>query len=250
MRFIFWNVIQALNPTHSLLKCATCIGCRQSAVNLLSGKIRKLPIFDKSALKSISGLGHQRFNTHDELLNFQFQAIDVGKNIFSSLVTATGSSSFNTRKYESLINKSIKDYLAVYFSALDYLQIYKFDIVYLFNGRFIAPRAWLRACEVTKTDYISHERMGMPNHVFKIKNSSVHNTLRYSHLIKEFWSKNNSKVEVRNEAIDFFEERPKGKLTGWFSFISDQKANPLPHTWDPQKRNVAFFATTESEFVG
>jgi hypothetical protein len=238
------------NPKQSLLTCATCIGSRQSSVNLLSRKIQKLPIFKQSVLKSFSGLSYQRFNTFVELLNFEFQGIEVGKNIFSSLVTATGSPSFNPRKHESLINKSIKDYLAVYRSAIDYLKIYRFDLVYLFNGRFIAPRAWLRACEVTKTDYISHERLGMPNQVFKIKNGSVHNTLQYSDLIKGFWSRNSSNEEIRNEAIDFFEERPRGKLTGWFSFVSDQKVNSLPVNWEAQKRNLALFASTDSEFAG
>lgn len=237
------------NSKQSLLKCASCIGSRQSAVNLLSKKIQKLPIVKKSVSKSFSGLNYQ-FNTHDELLNFQFQGIEVGNNIFSSLVSATGSPSFNPRKHESLVNKSIKDYLAVYHSAIDYLKIYRFDLVYLFNGRFIAPRAWLRACEVTKTDYISHERLGMPNQVFKIKNGSVHNTLQYRDLIKVFWNRNSSNEEIRNEAIDFFEERPRGKLTGWFSFVSDQKVNSLPVNWEAQKRNIVFFASTESEFVG
>lgn len=237
------------NPKGSLLKCATCVGTRKSALNLLSDKVKKLPIKHQDA-GNFSCLKGIKFLCQKDLLKFEYQGLDVGKSVISSIVTATGSPFFNTVQNRSLINKCIIDFLSTYFTAIEYLKIYKFDLVYIFNGRFAAPKAWLQACVKFGTEYVTHERIGMPNEVFKFRNGSIHDVSQFGPKIKSFWIENKQEKEILSEAINFFEERPKGKLTGWFSFVSGQKADSLPSAWNSQKRNIVLFASTESEFVG
>lgn len=238
------------NPSMALPHCLACMATRQSAVEMLSSQICSLPLVKSSVLAEMKTFMCPEFRTLDELQAYTWNGLRIGRDVISSLVTATGSPCFDPSKRAGLVRKTMRDFVAVHLSALGYLEEQQFALVYVFNGRFVPAKAWIRACEKTKTDYTTLERLGMPDRVLRIKNGSPHDTLRYGPLINEFWLENRTDPQVLKEAKDFFEERPEGRLTGWHSFVSDQKAGRLPGSWDPEKRNMAIFSSTESEFAG
>ncbi|TSA36846.1 MAG: hypothetical protein D4R65_02055 [Verrucomicrobiaceae bacterium] len=238
------------NPGRALPECLVCMGMRQSAVECLSSPIASRPLISIEVKAQMKSFTIPKFSTLDELRGYTCDGLQIGQEILSSLVTATGSTTFSIAKHAELVRNTIRDFIAAYLTAIQYLEQYGYDMVYVFNGRFACPRAWIRACEKTQTDYIMQERMGMPDRVHRVKNGSVHETLRYGPLINDFWEKNRHDPDVVREARDFFEERPKGQLTGWYSFVSTQKAGCLPDLWDAAKRNIAIFSSSEGEFAG
>ena len=226
----------------------SCIGLRQSAVSELSKKITTLPLVDSKWKKYY--LKHERFKTIKELERYNVDGVDVGYGVVSSLMTTTSNPRFDPQKYKSLIDRSLNEYLKIYYTACKHINENKIDLVYIYNGRFIPSRSWLEACKYKKVNYVTHERFGMPDRVAKIENGLIYESERYKKLIKDFWEKNKENNSVVNEAIDFFEERPKGKNTGWFSFTRDQNHKKLPALWNPQKTNITIFASTEIELQG
>jgi hypothetical protein len=239
------------NPTVHLPVCLTCISIRESAKKLLSEEVETFPLVDENIKKTIvSNIKIPHFKNREELDSFTWRGIKVGKEVVSSVVTATGQQNFSVSKNCKLLKKNINDYIGVYFTALDIIENKKISLVYIFNGRFTASRAWLRACEYTNTKYVTHDRIGMPDRMLKIENGSPHDLGMYGKLISTFWKKNRNDNNVVNHAHDFFKERPSGSLTGWYSFVKNQNAGQLPANWDPEKRNIVIFSSTESEFFG
>lgn len=238
------------NPKRDLPHCLVCMGMRQSAVELLSSPIRSLPLISPGATARLRSLSLPQFTSLAQLREYDWEGLSVGQDIYASLITATGSAVFCPSKHAGLVRKTIRDFVGGYLTAVEYLEKDGYDLIYVFNGRFASAKAWIRACEKTRTDYMTHERLGMPDRVLQIKNETVHGALKWGPEINDFWLKNRTDPDVLREAHDFFEERPQGRLTGWFSLVSAQDRTSLPETWDAGKRNMVIFSSSMSEFAG
>lgn len=237
------------NPWNSLSHCLACMGLRSDLLKMLSAPIRKLPLVSSEYSQEVFA-DIPQFKTLDELRNFERYNVGIGSDIISSLITVTGSVYPCPIEHRRLIECYIRDFWAVYQTAVNYLDQFNFDRVYIFNGRFVPARAWIRACESRNITYVTQERLGSPDRVWKIENNGIHDPTPYPARIREFWEVYESDPKTRSEGKDFFEERPKGQLTGWYSFVTEQNAEQLPADWDASKQNIAIFASTESEFMG
>ena len=238
------------NTDIELANCMTCMGIRQNAMEMLSKMVKCRPIVSDSAKKKTQRLKVPFFQSMEELKSFHCFDAPAGSDVISSLMTATGNPDFDTMIHAGRIKQTIIDYLGAYLTAKEYLQEGGYALVYLFNGRFAPAKAWIRACETLGIDYITLERLGVPNRVLKIRNGTVHGFSNYAPWINEFWAQQRNDPEVRKEAVEFFEERPKGLMTGWYSFVAGQDHERLPEGWDSAKRNMAIFSSTETEFAG
>lgn len=235
------------NSQHSLSHCLACMGLREDLLGMLSADVKKLPLISNAA-RMPKSIPH--FKTIDKLKKFSWNDTPTGADILSSLITATGSTAPNLVAHRKLVKDYITDYVQVYSTALDYLDKYQFEKVYIFNGRFASARAWIRACKARSVTFVTQERLGSPERVTKVTNDGIHNPAAYTRRMREFWDTNKNIPEIIATARDFFEERPKGQLTGWYSFVKDQNPEQLPDNWDTKKQNIAIFASTEIEFIG
>ena len=238
------------NPMFKITNCLTCMGIREDAFSMLASSVGIKPIISESSKKKIKEIKIPIFQSMSELKSFRCFDSPVGSDVISSVMSVVADSDFDTIVHAERIKKNISDYIHVYLTALEYLKDINYSLVYLFNGRFGPAKAWIRACEARGVDYFTLERLGMPDRVIKIKNGTVHGFSSYAPRIREFWNTNKGIEDVRKEAIDFFEERPKGLLKGWNSFIKGQDNELLPSGWDPSKLNMAVFSSTETEFAG
>jgi len=238
------------NPKRDLPHCLACCGLRDSLLAMVGAPVRRLPLIDSERAVSPKASDFPRFQTLEELRDYHWNGIHVGKEVISSLITATGSSEPDMKKHASVIRALLRDYLAVYLTAVDYLARHGLEKVYIFNGRFVSPRAWIRACEKTGVRYVTLERLGAPDRAVRVENDAIHNMLLYAGRINAFWEANQSDEAIVAEAHHFFEERPKGQLTGWYSFVANQDVEKLPENWSSTSRNIVIFSSTESEFKG
>lgn len=238
------------NPQYELSNCLVCMNLRKNTVSMLSSAVKNWPLVSKDSQKKVKKTKVPIFQSIDQLKSFTCFGAPVGLDVISSIITALGDHDFNPIKHANRVKKTIIDYLGVYLTAKDYLENEKYSLVYIFNGRFAPSKAWIRACEELGTDYFTLERLVIPDRVLKIKNGAFHDLASYASRINEFWSKHQNNADILNEAVNFFEERPKGLLTGWYSFVAGQEKSRLPEGWNPKKRNMAIFSSTESEFAG
>ena len=238
------------NPRMSRMVCMACIGLRQSALSMLSQPPEIFPLVEAQARRRAESLRLPHFGTLEELENFFFENLPAGKDVISSLATSTGLPKPKVAVCPALVHKLLRDYLSVAFSARSLLARESFGRVYIFNGRFAVARAWMRVCEEAGVDYVTQERMGMPDRVLLIVNGSPHHNSQFARLIREFWEANKNDEAVRREAVDFYEERPAGKLTGWISYVRGQTPGNVEKLLAGASCCVAVFPSSEAEFAG
>ena len=238
------------NPSHLLPHCARCIGIRQHGQELLSAKVRTKPLIhaDFSHLKLPSEF--RNITTVEDLKNCKVDDFDIGWAVFSSFVDRAGTEFPSLVENKTLVERLFLDSLRVYRTACAYLSEEKYDKVYIFNGRYAAARPWLRACASRGVTYVTHEKSSALDRIFLYENGIPHTTVGWPERMRDFWERHGNDSGVLKQAEDFFEERPKGFLTGWYSFTDKQRSDQMPTDWDPGRKNVVIYSSTSREFAG
>ncbi|MCX7869504.1 MAG: hypothetical protein N2322_06075, partial [Terrimicrobiaceae bacterium] len=238
------------NPGMSRAVCMACIGLRQSALSLLRSSPRVYSLASPEARRRAQAVELPRLGGLAELESYEWEGLPAGKDVVSSLAAATGLPRPKPAECPRLLQSLLRDYIAVLLTARELLERMKFDRVYVFNGRFAAARAWMRACEAAGVEYITQERMGMPDRVLTVRNGSPHENPQFARMIREFWEARGQEPSVRREAADFFEERPAGRLTGWMPYVGGQVSGRAAALLAGARRWVAVFPSSEAEFAG
>ncbi|MEI8309169.1 MAG: hypothetical protein WCH98_00275 [Verrucomicrobiota bacterium] len=238
------------NPPHLLAHCLRCIGIRQHGQSLLSREVRTKPLIRADFIPLTLPPEFRNIGTVEDLKKCKVDEFDIGWAVFSSLVDRAGTEFPSLVENRLLVESLLLDSLRIYRTACAYLAEDKYDRVYIFNGRYAAARPWLRACASRGVTYVTHEKSSSLNRIFLYKNGIPHTTLGWPERMRAFWELNGNDGEVLKQAEDFFEERPKGFLTGWYSFTDKQRGDQMPADWDPKRKNAVIFSSTSNEFAG
>ena len=237
------------NPAKKLAYCLRCMGIQQHGESLLSSDIISAPLITDRFLKATPASGKTEFNEVEDLLNFKIDSFEIGQAVYSSLVDRTLHINPNINENKFIINNLILDSYRVYMSAMSYLETNSFELVYIFNGRYTAARPWVHACQKHSVKYYTHEKVSSPDRPMKWSCDLPHNPAKYPERIIDFWNKSHDDANVRDQAHNFFQERPEGQMTGWISFVDKQQQSLLPEEWDKNNKNIVIFTSTEWEFV-
>jgi len=229
------------NRDHNRWHCGACIGIQKTGLSLLSIKIKKLRIID-SQIKDIP-----KFVDFQEFKDFRYDSFDAGMAAYSSLIDYTKETEPDFKIHSIHAYKLLRDGINSFITACNYLKRYKFDLVYIFNGRFSVARAWVRACQLYSVDFIIHERGGKPQKKLKIKNTFFHNINQYQEKILDFWNENPNEEFKHHEGRQFFDERIIGKHGSWYSYITEQQIGLLPFEFNKEKKNIVIFTSSEFE---
>ncbi len=236
------------NKNHELYHCLRCIGIRQGALELIEGgnlgkillgKSNDLLIKAASLIENITKL--------EDLKKIKYKEFDIGSAVFSSLVDQTLNTKPCIKENRDKILKLFADGLNAFEKFNEWLKLNLPDHVFIFNGRFSVARALVRSCEQNNISFSTHERTGNLNKIQLFPFGFPHDPRRYPRMAKELFDKKDTIPNFIQEGINFFEERPKGHLTGWHSFILNQKSGQLPVDFDKSRRNVALLGSSESE---
>jgi len=235
------------NRDHRLYHCARCIGIRQHGTRKLSKPPHLLPLIDPTLhLPPDLKLS---FSSLEQLQSYSYEGFDLGQAAFSSLVDATENTRPSLQENAKLLKAILIDGWRVWASALRLLDQHGFERVYIFNGRYSSTRPWIRACQIHGVPFTVHERSFDPERTYLFENRLPHDPTHYAQRVETFWQEARNDASVISAAHDFFEERPKGKLSGWKSFLTESRLDEKPKNWDEQKQNVAIYATTEREYA-
>jgi hypothetical protein len=235
------------NPEHHLTRCAVCLCRRKTAMRLVSPSVREKSVINLTAhdQETIATFRFQGKRLTD-LKELMFGSFDIGLAVASVLVDETKNPDPDLAMMRQRVDDWIGVSLAAYLSTLNTLEAEKPDRVYVMNGRWSYARAVLRACQLKGVECHLHERGGDLNRYIVVVNRLPHEIAGSVASIEDLWRM--GEVEAR-EAIGatFFEEKAKGIERQWFSFVAEQKQNQLPAEWDPARRNIAVFTTSEFE---
>ncbi len=236
--------------------CGDCRLRRGHGLQSLSRRVKSedFPIGGGDIGTTVEGdlltLGSQHFVNVESLKSAKVDNYDVGYAALSSLISQIRDPDFEPSEHVDALLDLSQSGLRVYRHLLQRFDIDRPDIVYVFNGRFAAMRAVLRACQAVGVDCLIHERACDSEHYQIWENQLPHDIEYTSKRMQTHWAQaSDDEIKRADKASAWYEGRVKGVETNWFSFVKDQDKGRLPDDWDPNEHNIAVFTTSEDEFV-
>ncbi len=238
----------AVNMKKRSIICNRCISKRKNGLKLLNGKFtyKNFEIAgEKEAL--LQEQLRLDFKTIKELQSYTIGGFEIGYAVGSTLISLHREPNLFLEKvygWKKIMRASYGSFL----SMKNQIELEKPDRVYLFNGRFAILKAAFAACKVKNIDCYITERGANISKFMVFKNHQPHSIKGIDNLIREYWKRDKSEAAI-DTGKKFYIDRKKGKAQSWVSFTKDQKLNSLPKDWNPSKKNIVIFNSSEDEFA-
>lgn len=262
---IFWIQCESdfqtcfYNPLHEKMHCKVCysrVKNGNETINQHNKNIKNLHILKYKDLLSIDyykndkTLNSSSFKSVNDLKRFKFKNYDLGMATLSSLVSFTRNHIPDLVENSKFINNGLVTgaYLFDLFEKL--LNQHKFDLVVLFNGRFIENRPLLRACQFNNIDFATHEKGGKLNTFLFRVNSIPHSITTINEEMEELWS--NGQDDKNAIGTNFFNNKIQGIEDAWMSFTKEQQEGRLPKSFESnsKKKIITIFNSSLDEYEG
>jgi hypothetical protein len=238
------------NPNHDIAECRNCIEIRKAGISLLSSRVPSISFLNLSESNQRELMSVQKtFSTIEELRSLYIEKFDIGMAVVSSIISLTRDPEPDPLVLRDLICRFLVAALSVYRSLQNYLDENSIARVYVFNGRYAPVRAVLRACQSRGVPCYVHERGHDIHHYTVNKNTTTHDLAHMQQQINDQWERAASDPRRNEIAQQFYLDRSKGRAQSWYSYVDRQKQGLLPASWNPAKKNVAIFNSSEDEYA-
>jgi hypothetical protein len=240
-----------VNPNHGFSRCVNCMAKRRQGRSLLSMEVpmkayQKLHAGD---LRRINDFMAKLPEDLDVFKALRFDHFDVGYAVVSSIVSQLENPRPDIPTNRFLFESFTRAALEVYISFLHRLRADQPDRIYIFNGRLAQVKGVFRAAQVCGIPCHVHERGNTFRLYGVFEDHLPHDIKRMGEKMDKFWDKSEDETEKGKQAAYFFENRRKGVLLSWKSFTDKQVKGLLPEGFDPQKKNIMIFNSSEFEFA-
>ncbi len=244
----------AANPLGKLSKCDRCRLRRAAGLRLLSTRVVEHALGDYLPMEKYASIEREielRVRDVESAEAFTVDGHDLGAGALSSAIWRSRDPMLASERAETLLVKYCKGAARSYLAVKSFLSGQRrYDRAYIFNGRFGCTRGAFRACQsVPGMETFAHERGSSIERLSYYPNCLPHSREHWHRSALSAWSA--APVEQR-EILGraFYEERRRGVGVSWRSFTAHQQADLLPAGFDPLKKNVVIFNSSEDEFVG
>lgn len=233
------------NVSKVVRDCDECQGRRRHGLSLLSRPIRP-----RSIGRNLSEIGWSppEIASSRELRALKWGNFDWGYGVLSSLISHLRDPDPDVVAHRDLIHRCLSASLQTYLGMQSYLDQEKPDRVYLFNGRFAAMRAVLRACQERQVECLVHERGCDLQHYALFENEMPHDIPQMQHRMWRHWQAHSS-LERESRGAEWFEQRRQRIEKNWHSFTRGQVQGKLPQSWPHDRRVITIFGSSDDEFA-
>ncbi len=230
------------NPVHNTLACASC---QSRSYQLL----KQIGISNDAIikLKHISfEVNIPFFNNLDELLDFEYEGVNVGRGVASSVISYYRDYRVSSHKYQEIISLECEKAINVLLNFKQIIANENPDKVVLFNGRFTEIYPLLEYCNLIGLDYASIES-GTKN-TYEIFENSLPHSIKYRHnSMMELWTNAKDETLKKQIANDWYKKKKFRDDSIEISFTKNQELNSLPTNFDKTKNNILILNSSEDE---
>ena len=238
------------NSEKSKSICNNCVGRRRHGLSLLSRPTKLIALTASNEARHRDSI--QRIANCEsiaQLTGERYENFDIGYAVLSSLVSLVRDPAPNLSTHRELVIRLATSALETYTACCNYMAEHKPDRIYLFNGRFAAMRAVLRAAQNANVECLIHERGCDLSHFELYQNHLPHDIPSIDKAIRSAWSSAIPECNRIEVASEWFRNRVNRVESNWHSFVRGQQAGQLPPAWDSAKRNIATFCSSDDEFA-
>ena len=230
------------NPCHNLLACAICDG----RTKYFTEQIGVHQVYPLQHFEEVDQMQIPTLQTLEELKNYSFHDLPIGRGVASSVISLERDYNlFAERRRTDLVKWQIRMAANVVLNMEKLFDTIKPDKVLLFNGRHSEGFAVVSLCKARQISFETHER-GSSYEKYEIYENTLPQNLDYrQEKMFEMWDENDEqKLAV---ATGWFEKKRKGTNTDDRNYLTKMKHGQLPNGFDPNKRNIVLFNSSEDE---
>lgn len=241
------------NTRNTRKHCARCQLRLEDGLGMLPGPVTRLrlsALLDAEDRAQVAALP-THFRTQAEVKAFEFEGFDAGWGALSSAIWEKCDADVDLTR--DVVGRFLRAGVTAYLASRRLLRetgAEAIDRVYIFNGRMAPLRGVLRAAQQAGIPCTVHERGRDVHHYALYEDCMPHDIEPTVPRIATTWASTTLPPAEREAlARQWFEDRAQGVMGAWTSYVGAQRQGTLPDDWDPTRRNVVFFTTTEYEFA-
>jgi hypothetical protein len=231
------------NPTGNPIGCGICQGRNVSLHKLIKSENLIHVQFPKVNIEPI--VSNYNVNENSEIVNWQYDGINIGRGILSSVISLRRDYEVYNEKVYPLISEELKVSLRVLTGFIQLVKEVNPDEVYVFNGRFSETFPIISYCKNSGLPFSTME-LGATNQKYEIfRNTLPHSIESRQKNMKLLWEKMGpGKYEA---AENWFSQKISGTNTDDKVYTKHQNKELLPENFNTSKINISIFNSSEDE---
>ena len=247
------------NKASDPLKCEICRFNQKSAFSSDFKNVTQIYIDDYCTHDEVNfefeNLKLSTYSSIEEIRKLEYKGVSIGYGALSSYISST-------RNLDALIDDDFKKYFNRLLKTEIFIKIaidriikeIRPDVISIFNGRIHDTRpvfqtALQKGITLRGVETVVKGEFDYQRRIFT--NALPHNIDFQTESIREVWE--NSKLtdeKKRQIGSSFYQNRRNNILARAVKvFTLDQQKGLLPDNWNPSKRNIVFFNSSEDEFA-
>jgi hypothetical protein len=231
--------------------CDRCTRQRKAGLRALDGdkvSFHRLTRLSDGDRDELAGLQLRHPDVH-ALKRYCFQGYDLGMAVASTLISALRDHQPDVSgTYADLVARLLQGSARIYLSLQNHLRELAPDAVYTFNGRLEGTRPVLRVAEQLAIPYYVCETGAGPYRFDVFENMIPHDMDRIQDRILAHWARSDPEERVAT-AHAFYRNKRGGDVARVNCYSAGQQTNRLPEGFDPARRNIVFFNSSDDEFA-
>ncbi|WP_291721719.1 hypothetical protein [Bernardetia sp.] len=194
------------------------------------------------------------FKSHDEIRNHQYQDINIGVGILSTLISLSRNVDVDIVEYRPSLEAIYKNAISAV-ETMNSLKDFAPDKVYIYNGRLAERRAVVEFCKLYNIDYDTWEVAQSLQHYYLVNKTLPHNPKPFAlEAIERFYDNTSISQETKTEIghqwyntkrYGHYEDKPNDINYGKLMQNTDISSLQI----DKSKTNVALFVSSEDEIA-
>lgn len=204
----------------------------------------------KPSYREIAENAILKYNNVKELKEITYKGVEIGYGAFSTFVSFTRNvmPSFNEELHRYL-DYILRSEIILTETLLAYVDEIGPNTIVFHNGRFSNYKPIYNIAQIKGINYIATENYPLPSGEVRMDNfynSVPHSFDAIAQKMEDAWANgDDNKISI---AKDFFCNRRNAKYAGDTIYTKDQQIGQLPSGFDPHKRNIAIFNSSEDEY--
>jgi hypothetical protein len=189
--------------------------------------------------------------TIEGLKNYSIDGVRHGMEAASSVISALRDPQPDMEAQRPMVRRNLVTSVALYRAAMDFLERLQPDLCYVLNGRRSSQMPVVRALREKGIRFSTYEVGHKWNRYIVIEGTYFHDLANKKREIEQYWETGAPLAEKEQIGHSFFHDRRYGSGDDFPEalFKKNQNAGRLPSNFDPAKRNIAIFNSSEDEFA-
>lgn len=243
------------NPGFSPIRCKLCVMLlKQRAKKYLPESVRFEPLseyWDTDVEKAVNDY-IPNYDTVDDYRMLKYKGVSIGYGAMSSYISLTRNMEPNmTSNVKNYLNKLLKMQVVLTELFNKAIDDYNPDLVIFHNGRLAQYKPMLNICQNRNLHFLVTESQRNNKGVFMknyYENCTPHDVAPNNAKYEEFWENYEPKEEREIISRLYYENKRVGGKTNEIVFTGSQILGTMPETWDPNKRHIIIYNSSEDEY--